>query len=442
MLGLPEWVKVNKNWTPAVPYESNNYIIVEIFREQKTRMRKISCYKQVKFTESPLISGIKQTFLKLGKNLMNQVIKDSNHKVLTAIAKEYKIPCDEVLQQLINAGMLGVQTFYRSDGITIENEVYGVTNNIMKDINSSIRSIQDKNVDWLARMTEHVNKLKGYSYPVNAVEKILDSLVVLLEQCHSMQQVHFYNWTYKNSNLPGSSFHTAVEFLVSVLYCIHEQGTYDWKEIGPKLDDTIGGSKRFDGEKQKLIGLIESITQIDAEALGLISLGSLYPLYLAGNLEWFLGDTNHFTTSDTVYSLTNLQLNAIETLSSKAGVLIFTENRAVLLKMQKTGWIKKSNALVLCFDGNLKIGHTSFFIKLSNVVLHKPVFIWVDGDDFGRDFAYKLNAIFKSCRFIGYYNNTLVSFESIDQWVNNKEYYNREQEGVMCGPTQWDQVFR
>lgn len=59
--------------------------------------------------------------------------------------------------------------------------------------------------------------------------------------------------------------------------------SFDWKEIGAMFYKEIGGSKKFDADKEEFISEIEDWSQTSVQELGLTSLGQITPVFFLEN---------------------------------------------------------------------------------------------------------------------------------------------------------------
>jgi hypothetical protein len=125
--------------------------------------------------------------------------------------------------------------------------------------------------------------------------------------------------------------------------------------------------------------------------------------------------------------------------------IILTENRALLIKMYKTGWFENDpETFVIGIDGRLRLGHRTFLKLLRRSCPDVPCFIWTDSDSSGISFINDLHEIFPESRIVIINENSLqsVGYEEFQAIIkNNPRLLNREQESYLGGPVDWDKVF-
>jgi hypothetical protein len=445
MITLPSWVKLNKNWVPAEPYIEENWIVVDIFRETKTRKQRVSSYKQIFQEDSLLIDGLLEHLITYCKDGKHHVINGPSSKCITSASRRFNMTGEQILKQYFQSGYLGIETIYKRDGLSIDTVRYGTTEKTLNCAQDAINTIAQSNVEWLRKTQNQLERIVAIigNNPSPEQQKIIEFVGNIIDRCCCHDNVTLspeLPWKYNSNQLPGN-FHKALEFLISLLYCMEEACAFDWKEIGSCIDRSIGASKKFDNIKDQLLNLLESITHKEPDQLGIISMGSLYPLYLCGPITMDCKTTQCSIDSNTIYCLSNIQLQDIEGVQMRASRVIFTENRAVLLKMYKTNWIQDSNSLVICIDGNLKTTHKTLFQGLGKYAYTIPFYIWVDGDKAGRAIAQSLYDITPTAKLVGIQNTRLQIFHGLHEWLENKEYHNREQENIMGGIVEWNELF-
>lgn len=170
-------------------------------------------------------------------------------------------------------------------------------------------------------------------------------------------------------------------FLLAFYEIRNVKRTFDWKEIGAKYFKRIGGSKKFDVHKKEFLELLEQLLDVPPHCLGMISLGTVTPIFFCGALRE--GET--FYPCDTVRALTDLTVfhNNYET---DAKVLWLVENRAILTRMAaESDFLKTTSSLVIGVDGQLRSGHKNL---IKSILTHSEsimqVIIWTDYDSAGK----------------------------------------------------------
>lgn len=178
-----------------------------------------------------------------------------------------------------------------------------------------------------------------------------------------------------------------LEFLLATYKISCEKRTFDWKEIGAAYYEVIGGSKKFDQHKKEFLNKLEDLLDAPPHCLGLVSLGTVTPIFYCGNL--YEGNTRY--ECDTVRSLTDLVVFRHE-YKTDAKVLWLVENRAVLTRMAaEDDFIASTGSLVVGVDGQLRSGHRKL---IQSVLGHSKsimkIIIWTDYDGAGEIISDKL----------------------------------------------------
>ncbi|MRD37883.1 histidine kinase [Bacillus thuringiensis] len=178
-----------------------------------------------------------------------------------------------------------------------------------------------------------------------------------------------------------------VDFLLAIYKMSCEKRTFDWKEIGATYYEVIGGSKKFDQHKKEFLDKLEDMLAAPPHCLGLVSLGTVTPIFFCGNL--YEGNTRY--ECDAVRSLTDLVVFRYE-YKTDAKVLWLVENRAVLTRMAaESDFVASTGSLVIGVDGQLRSGHKKL---IQSVLGHSKsimkIMIWTDYDGAGEIISGKL----------------------------------------------------
>jgi hypothetical protein len=166
-------------------------------------------------------------------------------------------------------------------------------------------------------------------------------------------------------------------FLLALYQIAIEEKQFDWKQIGARYFRKIGGSKEFDTFKSDFIKEAEQLLERPLQLLGLVSLGTVTPIFftgpLVGNNATYKYGSVHATTDLAVFT---------DTFQTDAKVLWLVENRGVLTRMTyEIDFLVYSESLVLGIDGHLRSGHRKL---IENLVPHiNQVIIWTDVDEAG-----------------------------------------------------------
>ncbi|MFK4426030.1 histidine kinase [Bacillus sp. RC51] len=233
------------------------------------------------------------------------------------------------------------------------------------------------------------------------------------------------------------SFHKKVlflDFLLAIFKISCEKRTFDWKEIGAAYYEVIGGSKKFDQYKKEFLDQLEDMLDAPPHCLGLVSLGTVTPIFFCGKLQ----EGNTYYECDTVRSLTDLVVFRHE-YKTDAKVLWLVENRAVLTRIAaEDDFIASTGSLVVGVDGQLRSGHRKL---IQSVLNHSKsitkIIIWTDYDGAGEIISDKLFEL-------------VVSYEQYTRWISpegkvlNKDEFEKsvrlreiEQEESLGGVDTW-----
>lgn len=156
MITLPSWVKLNKNWVPAEHYIEENWIVVDIFRETKTRKQRVSSYKQIFQEDSLLIDGLLEHLITYCKDGKHHVINGPSSRYITSASRRFNMTGEQVLKQYFQSGYLGIETIYKRDGLSIDTVRYGTTEKTLNCAQDAINTIAQSNMEWL-RKTQNQN---------------------------------------------------------------------------------------------------------------------------------------------------------------------------------------------------------------------------------------------------------------------------------------------
>ncbi|MBP2243113.1 hypothetical protein J2Z40_003701 [Cytobacillus eiseniae] len=152
---------------------------------------------------------------------------------------------------------------------------------------------------------------------------------------------------------------------------------FDWKQIGAKYYQKIGGSKEFDAYKKEFIEVAEELLEYPLQLLGLSSLGTITPIYFTGPMQ---GQSVSYKYGP-IHATTDLAVFT-ENFQTDAEVLWLVENRGIVTRMAyEKNFLTSSKSFILGIDGQLRSAHRRLIEQLvSNV---KQVIIWTDVDEAG-----------------------------------------------------------
>lgn len=222
-------------------------------------------------------------------------------------------------------------------------------------------------------------------------------------------------------------------FLIAFLRLKREKSRIEFKEIGATYYKQIGGSKAFDSYRELFTERLEKWLNGPINKLGIISVGSIIPIFFTGNLygrfsSYLLG-TVHATTEIAVVD---------EIFKTNAKTLWLVENRAVLTRMAtETDFLKKTDSFVLGVDGQVRGGHRQLITQLCQNKSIEKVIIWVDYDEAGQVIARELINLIQGVpyRLIGNEGTIFTEFEAYYNWSST--ILNAEQEMTLGGVKEW-----
>jgi 5S rRNA maturation endonuclease (ribonuclease M5) len=225
----------------------------------------------------------------------------------------------------------------------------------------------------------------------NSVQRVkgIQSIIDIIQQ---LEETELNNQSYFPSTWPMTKRLKFLHFIIALIQISTEKSDFDWKEIGARYYQKIGGSKAFDTNKQEFIDLLEEWANTPAIQLGLTSLGQITSLYFSGNLT---GNYSSYQWGP-VHALTDLSISQ-EQYRTQAKVLWLVENRAILTRMAaQHPFLQQTNSLLFCIDGHLRTSHKNCIRQILENSHIKQVIIWSDYDQAGSHIANGLYAILSS----------------------------------------------
>lgn len=459
---LPNWIKMNSNWTIDAPIEYRQWGMVKIYQET---VRKLFLVGIVEIGIEADDCSIPQI---LHQKLLRFFVKRLSvefTRFLQEIAQDaVKIGSDPELltNNLIASGYLAKWTRLAKDGVSIVSIWIGPGRLLEKALENQRQTNTNQTIQWILEQKKRLELLKKHPQANLSktqrlgVIKILERVTGALKELedfydyNSEQPVLLYgdSWSRFSPNKIPNGFTLGVEFLLSLcnVLFLNTEG-FEWKEIGATTYEKIGGSKCFDTSKDILIKITETISNTALSDIGLLSNGSLYPIYLAGNYRIFYSDgTEENRSRSGLYSITNVQVQEIESINLPGEVVICTENRALLLKMYKSRWLEDSKVLAIGIDGQVKSAHELFLGLLKQTKL--KFYIWPDTDNAGMIIAKKLKNIVPDAKlvFVDYQNKNILTTPGYSEWAaalsSNISFKDREQENFLGESKLWDKVFK
>lgn len=362
---FPSWVKLLKTWRPNhAPFFHGSLVRWNVYRDT-ARTRRLAGYLEYRPAEGAAAEGeVPDNILRALTRELNRAGHFTEERLLLLLSKEaaiLKIPANILASRLVDTGWLGRWVRLNPDEKTIHFVEYGPMPPLTRLLDEHRQQQLDNHCQWLAdrdgrfkKIVLMLEKNAGESIQENAGTIHKDNLVSALKNIrqHIQAEIEELKGTgsgekvlfHPNHPWPftpvrtSSKFHLGVDFLLALAECLLEMPEgFEWKEIGARFAPSIGGSKYFDPARDELIQMAETVCGVPLDRLGLTSLGSLYSLYSLGGLELARGGTNLVYPRDTLYALSNIQVDRAGEVSTGAGRIILTENRALLLKMGPPG---------------------------------------------------------------------------------------------------------
>lgn len=328
----------------------------------KQTPRKIIKTAELLFSEEE-VSDVSTT---ITKNFYSPNVRKRESDVLKWLTIHEMIDC-------IERGILIKEVRFEKDGKTVHSIFYRMGYGLFTYMEKKQRleKVREEEAlhQWMKRKQSMPNAINEYTERLwnvlDRVEKDIESDLPALDE---------KRWSFQKTFL-------FLEFLLATYKISCEKRTFDWKEIGAAYYEVIGGSKKFDQHKKEFLNKLEDLLDAPPHCLGLVSLGTVTPIFFCGNL--YEGNTRY--ECDTVRSLTDLVVFRHE-YKTDAKVLWLVENRAILTRMAaESGFVASTDSLVVGVDGQLRSGHKKF---IQSVLAHshsiKKIMIWTDYDGAGE----------------------------------------------------------
>ncbi|MFQ6177818.1 histidine kinase [Bacillus paranthracis] len=277
------------------------------------------------------------------------------------------------IADLVEQGILLKEIRFENDGKTVRATFYrmGYGLFIYKRKKQELKKIKEEEAlyQWVKEKQSMPNYINEYT---ERLWGILEDIEKNIEG--NLPAIYEKRWSFKKMFL-------FLEFLLAVYKISCEKRTFDWKEIGAVYYQVIGGSKKFDQHKIEFLDKLEEILDTPPHCLGLVSLGTVTPIFFCGDLY----EGNMHYECDTVRSLTDLVVFRYE-YQTDAKILWLVENRAVLTRMAaEDDFLASTDSLVVGVDGQLRSGHRKFIVNLlNNSKRIERIMIWTDYDRAGN----------------------------------------------------------
>jgi len=458
---LPGWIRIN-NCTIDKPIEYRQWGRVKVYRETARKLFTLGTVEislELDNRSIPLILNqrLRKLFVKRSSMEFARFLQE-----MAPDAVKIGIDPELLVNNLIASGHLAKWTRFAKDGISISSILVGPGLLIEEAIRNQRETNFERIIHWTNEQKKRLASIKtlqqsGLSQKQKVgVARVLDRVTSALTELedfieHNGEQPCLKigdSWTRFSTNKFPNGFTIGVEFLLSLcnVMFLNIKG-FEWKEIGATAYEEIGGSKRFDGNKDALIKVTEKISNIALSDMGLLSNGSLYPIYLAGNYKIVYNNgTEDCHSKPGIYAITNVQVEEIESIDFPGEIVICTENRALLLKMYMSQWLEDSRVLAIGIDGQVKSAH-ELLLRLLNQVKLK-FFIWPDTDNAGMVIAKTLKDIIPDAEIVlvDCQNKNIQTISNYSEWVAalsaNTSFKDREQENFLGDSSLWDKVFK
>ncbi|WP_301109564.1 DUF2399 domain-containing protein [Sporosarcina sp.] len=336
-------------------------------------------------------------------------LKPNSKKISLAIS-------DELTREALRKGWLLQEIRFKSDGRTPDSTVYRMGPGIAEY--ERVRRLETMEADELLRQTllaeiENSNVLFPFLFIQHIKAFVLESKD---EESWGKEKVRKFT-----------------EFLIAYLRLRNQQSQMEFKEIGATYYKRIGGSKVFDSYRDDFISRIEKWIGAPISEIGVVSTGSIVPIYFTGNLTGRFSDYSF----GTVHATTEIAVMD-ESYVTSAEILWLVENRAVLTRMAKELYfLSETSSLIIGVDGQVRGAHRKLIQQLCQNSSIQQIVIWVDYDAAGRIIARDLADLTEgiSVRFIGNERNVFTTYQAYVEW--SATVPEAEQEMTLGGPGEW-----
>ncbi|ADY20214.1 histidine kinase [Bacillus paranthracis] len=330
----------------------------------KQTPRKIIKTAELLFSEEE-VSDVSTT---ITKNFYSPNVRKRESDVLKWLTIHEMIDC-------IERGILIKEVRFEKDGKTVHSIFYRMGYGLFTYMEKKQQLEKVREEEALQQWMKRKQSMPKY---INEYTERLWHVLCNIES--DLSSIDEKRWSFQKTFL-------FLEFLLATYKMSCEKRTFDWKEIGAAYYEVIGGSKKFDQHKKEFLNKLEDLLDAPPHCLGLVSLGTVTPIFFCGNL--YEGNTRY--ECDTVRSLTDLVVfrHAYKT---DAKVLWLVENRAVLTRIAaEDDFISSTGSLVIGVDGQLRSGHKRL---IQSVLDHSKsitkIIIWTDYDGAGEIISDKL----------------------------------------------------
>jgi len=385
------------------------------------------------------------------------------------------LSAEETANLLVKAGWLILWVRLKADGLSPAQIKYYRGPKLTGSLNAAKMSAASKARAWAERLAGKWHALDTSAGPrpdnrdqLTLLEQLKNTSLGLLDKTAR----HLNGVSPEPPHLPGQPrkafdpanlnnfFGLTLEFWLALAGAISASPKgFDWKEIGAGYHQAIGGSKVFDRQRDNLVLFTEELFNVSLAETGLISRGSLYSIYLAGSLipggplgsgdKEYPGDKTYPGGKENIclQAITNIEVEETASFITPANQVMLTENRALLLKMYKSGWLKKRpDILAVGIDGRLRTAHKRLLNLIAENSQIARISAWVDTDTAGIEIGAALAALFPGITMVlppaaGQKEKTLPYPEWVHWLAQHAEYGDTEQEEFLGNASLWETIW-
>lgn len=334
------------------------------------------------------------------------------------------------IQTWLRNGWVVEEIRLNKDGISAKETHFRMGPSLAYYIESMKNKQQEQEQQQWLRTIEQLNTLRQFALPENILSFILQlNAVPTAQDFMNLPLIFPSSWNFKKR----TSF---LQFISGFFTLYSKKGVFDFKEIGATLFDEIGGSKVFDQAGKEFVDVLENSFSMDASDFGLASFGKITPIFFSGNVK------GHYSLYENglIHAITDdaLLKDSFTTTNSN---LWLVENRAILTRMaMELEFLKQSNSLILCLDGQLRSAHKKLIKQLIDCSSIEKVMIWTDYDEAGLIIAKHAANVVQPIPtiFIGRDNQTFQEINNYEDWLQQEiSVHKHEQEQQLGGVKQW-----
>ncbi|HDX9588884.1 TPA: histidine kinase [Bacillus pseudomycoides] len=392
--------------------KENNVTILPIMKQTP---RKIIKTAEILISEAELLDAPKEVI----KVFYTPNVKKKESEISKWLAPRDLVDC-------IERGLLIKEVRFKKDGKTVDYTVYRMGYGLFLYMEEQREVEKRKEQEELQEWIEKKHLLPDFTHAyTKKLLRVLDEIEGKIER--DLPVLEDKRWSHTKVLL-------FLEFLLALYRISCEKRAFDWKEIGAMYYQSIGGSKKFDAHKKEFLDLLEQLLDAPPHCFGLVSLGTVTPIFFCGDLRE--GDTHYLC--DTVRAVTDLAVFRYE-YRANAKVLWLVENRAVLTRMAaEENFLSETGSLVIGVDGQLRSGHKKL---IQSVLTHSEsitkIMIWTDYDRAGkviRDMLFEVVEPYGRCIKWISPESTVLSKQEYEETVYLRE---SEQEEQLGGAAIW-----